>query len=521
MKKGITFFSVMISVIALAIITATLVLSVPNIIESSKLRAFASELMMVQTKIQSLNGDYSQYVTEDIIVDISDLTDKTIFQDIAVDNKVLLHKLNLEALSLTKTFYGNGKTAKDVYCVSPENDVVYYLNGYETPDAKYYALNSELMSMVSGKEEVIGNISDNIVFMPSSFVKTTTPVQVKIKIPTTIDISTVNITLDKTEPEISTYTEEDNYYVYTVNTNNWKGNYSITLGYQNNGEVKTAKYEVREFMGVYAFLYSDGEIRFNSTGYINQDKILGGSTVVVQSVNIANSTEIPWSSYAADITAVIIEDTIVPTYTSKWFQDCTNLTTVSNLKNLDTSEVRDISHMFENCSNLTSLDLSFWETPLIQNMASAFKNCALLEEINFSKSTIPVATDVTSLFEGATSLKNLNLSAWNTTIITSFSSMFKGCVNLENVYMSNCYTRSITDVSAMFYDCQNLKLVDMRNATFNNVTAKNEMFSSISTETVIVVKDESSKAFIEEISTQLNGSVKGTILTSEEYEATL
>ena len=116
MKKGITFLSVMVAVVALAIITATLVISVPNVMQSSKLRSFATELMEVQLKVQSLSGNYSEYIINDIVVNISDLTDKSMFDGIATDNKVSLQQLNLGALGLNQTVYGKSKTPK-IYIV--------------------------------------------------------------------------------------------------------------------------------------------------------------------------------------------------------------------------------------------------------------------------------------------------------------------------------------------------------------------------------------------------------------------
>ena len=239
MKKGITFLSVMVAVVALAIITAILVISVPNVMQSFKLRSFDTELMEVQLKVQSLNVNYSEYIINDIVVDISDLTDKSMFDGIATDNKVSLQQLNLGTLGLNQTVYGKSKTPKDIYCVSEKDNVVYYLEGFEKPDTKYYALKSDLMNMVSSKEDLTDNVGTNIVFIPSTFVKTREAIKVTVKVPTAA--TGVNITTSgNVTPVVSSATAGTNYNQYTVNTNSVKGNYTVTVKYTLNGENKTA-----------------------------------------------------------------------------------------------------------------------------------------------------------------------------------------------------------------------------------------------------------------------------------------
>ena len=57
-----------------------------------------------------------------------------------------------------------------------------------------------------------------------------------------------------------------------------------------NGQVRVATKEEfsKEMTGVYAILYSDGDLRFNKTGKIDETKLANGSTVVLQSDDISN-----------------------------------------------------------------------------------------------------------------------------------------------------------------------------------------------------------------------------------------
>ena len=62
------------------------------------------------------------------------------------------------------------------------------------------------------------------------------------------------------------------------------------------------------------------------------------------------------------------------------FQNCSGLTSL-DLSGLDTSKVIEMSGMFMNCSGLTSLDLSGWDTSKVTNMSGMFGGCAALNKI--------------------------------------------------------------------------------------------------------------------------------------------
>ena len=46
------------------------------------------------------------------------------------------------------------------------------------------------------------------------------------------------------------------------------------------------------------------------------------------------------------------------------------------ISNLKTDNAVDISHMFENCKSLTSLDITSFNTNNVKNMANIFHNCS-------------------------------------------------------------------------------------------------------------------------------------------------
>ena len=491
MKKGITFLSIMVAVVALAIITATLVISVPNVIQSSKLRSFATELMEVQLKVQSLNGNYSEYIVNDIVVDISDLTDKSMFEGIITDNKVSLQQLNLEALGLNQTVYGNSKTSKDIYCVSSENNVVYYLEGFETPDAKYYALNSDLMNMVSSKEDLTDNVGTNIVFVPSTYVKTSDAITLTVKVP--VAATGVNITTSgNVTPTVSGVTIGTNYNQYTVNTNSVKGNYTVTVKYTLNGETKTATYNVEEYLGVYGILYSDGELRINNDGKVDKYKLEAGNTVTFQSADIANSSSVPWSTYATSIKTVTFENDVVPAYVASWFNGCTNLTEVNNIEYLDTRNVTSMANMFAKCKNLKELDISTLDASSLNNMYWMFYGCTNLVDLNMTGFSVPNRVNVEEAFRSCSKLKSIDFSGISKvksmygafrdcaalteldlnhiTEVRSISTTFMGCKSLVTLKVENMDVSNIKSLHYTFANCLNLEALDLSKWNIGKVT---------------------------------------------------
>ena len=90
-----------------------------------------------------------------------------------------------------------------------------------------------------------------------------------------------------------------------------------------------------------------------------------------------------------------------------------------------------MSYMFSNCSNLTSLDVSKFDTSKVTNMSYMFSNCS--------------------------NLTSLDLSSFNTANVEYMSYMFAYCDSLKTIYVSDSWTvDNVTNYSSMFYGCNKL-----------------------------------------------------------------
>ena len=116
----------------------------------------------------------------------------------------------------------------------------------------------------------------------------------------------------------------------------------------------------------------------------------------------------------------------------------------------DTSNVIIIYAMFDNCNNLTTLDVSNWDTSNV--------------------------TDMNYMFYGCNKFTSVDVSNFNTSNVTNTSWMFNNCHSLTSLDVSNFDTSNVNTMRAMFSECYNLTSLDVSNFNTNNVTNMSYMF---------------------------------------------
>lgn len=105
-----------------------------------------------------------------------------------------------------------------------------------------------------------------------------------------------------------------------------------------------------------------------------------------------------------------------------------------------------------------------------------------LKDINTSK-----LRSMNSMFQNCSSLRSLNLSNFNTSKVRSMSYMFYGCSSLQSLDLSNFNTLNLKMVYGMFSNCNALKTLYVRSEPDKKIfTASNAQLPS--TCTVIVGK---------------------------------
>lgn len=96
----------------------------------------------------------------------------------------------------------------------------------------------------------------------------------------------------------------------------------------------------------------------------------------------------PWYDVRDAVTNAIVDASFTayrPTQCVSWFDGFTNLTTITELTNLDTSRAVSMRNMFRDCEKLETLDLSSFNTANVTNMKEMVKNCTSLTTIYASE----------------------------------------------------------------------------------------------------------------------------------------
>lgn len=159
------------------------------------------------------------------------------------------------------------------------------------------------------------------------------------------------------------------------------------------------------------------------------------------------------------------------------FKECSNITSL-DLSDFDTSKVTDMKFMLDNCSKLTSLDVTNFNTSKVTSMREMFFSCSKLTSLDVSKFNTSNVTDMYSMFDDCSSLTSLDVTNFDTSKTTDMFFMFKGCSKLTSLDVSKFNTAKVTDMRGMFCDCNKLASLDVSNFDTSKVTNMLLMFAN-------------------------------------------
>lgn len=193
-----------------------------------------------------------------------------------------------------------------------------------------------------------------------------------------------------------------------------------------------------------------------------------------------------WDTHAAEIKKVVFKAGFrdeTHWTCSKWFSGCTNLTSIEGIENLNTSNVTYMNEMFDQCSNLETLDLSHFNTEKVENMSNMFNGCTKLHDLNISSFNTENVTNMYGMFYGCSSLETLDLSHFNTknVLYTGLCYMFNGCSSLSSLDVSNFTTdKPRMQLDGLFQGCSSLQTLDLSSFSTGGANSVNDMFDGCS-----------------------------------------
>ena len=138
--------------------------------------------------------------------------------------------------------------------------------------------------------------------------------------------------------------------------------------------------------------------------------------------------------WETNVTKVVFDPSFAsarPTSTYGWFYHMENLQTITGIEYLNTSEVTNMSHMFNSCIRLTSLDLSSFNTSKVTHMHQMFQFCYELTSLDLSSFNTAKVTDMHYMLDYCTNLRTIYVgNGWSTAAVTNSTSMFRNCTSL-------------------------------------------------------------------------------------------
>ena len=167
---------------------------------------------------------------------------------------------------------------------------------------------------------------------------------------------------------------------------------------------------------------------------------------------------------------------VQPTKTFRWFQNCSKLTSIQGIRNLNTSAVTTMRSMFEGCSTLSAVDVSAFNTGAVTTMQYMFYGCKALTSLDLSNFNTGNVTTTQEMFNGCTNLQSLDLSGWTNTKLTSLNNMFRDCKKLSTLTLTSFATPAATSFNSMFVNCQSLESLDLSGFDTQKVTDMQYMF---------------------------------------------
>ena len=170
-------------------------------------------------------------------------------------------------------------------------------------------------------------------------------------------------------------------------------------------------------------------------------------------------------------------------------------------------------NMFNDCTNITEIDLSGFNSSDVINMAAMFRGCSKLTSINLTNLDTSKVTEMGSMFRDCSELSSLDLSSFDTSKVTSMGAMFHQCSKLTSLNLSNFNTTNVKNMDSMFSGCSSLEYINLKNFIENELLTIDKIFEQVPENVVVCLNDNSNS-----ILSAINNKACHTTDCSENWE---
>lgn len=119
--------------------------------------------------------------------------------------------------------------------------------------------------------------------------------------------------------------------------------------------------------------------------------------------------------------------------------------------------VEDMTAMFNNCSKLTSVDLTGIQMGnTLKSTSSMFMGCERLTTLDLKGLKTSSVTDMSEMFSSDFALETLDVSSFDTSKVTNMNYMFNNCSALNTIAASDKWSTNSIDTAesyGMFDGC--------------------------------------------------------------------
>lgn len=157
------------------------------------------------------------------------------------------------------------------------------------------------------------------------------------------------------------------------------------------------------------------------------------------------------------------------------FRDCAGLREVCFNSCLDTSQVRDMSRMFWNCSRLEELAMTGLDTSRVKDMSFLFAGCMSLKRLSAAQLDTSRVLDMKGMFYNCSNLTELDTGGFHTSRVKDMEKMFAGCSSLRQLDVRGFDTSRVVSMRSMFAGCRNLAVLDMSSFVLSEEVDQEDM----------------------------------------------
>ncbi len=181
-----------------------------------------------------------------------------------------------------------------------------------------------------------------------------------------------------------------------------------------------------------------------------------------------------WYSSRSSVTQVIFDPSFskaCPSTTNCWFKDMDQLSSITDIQYLNTSQTTQMSNMFEGCISLNAIDLENFDTSAATQMNNMFLNCKGLSSLDLSYFDFGKVADMSQMLSGCESLEELKFGMETITdSLQNADRLFSNCKNLRALDLSELTISENMSTVEMLGGCNSLDTLYV-NITMNNLSS--------------------------------------------------